>query len=156
MFHKVILIGNLGSDPEMKYTARNATAVANFSVATRTSVSKQKTEICPEGWKESYNGKNWELTTWFRVTAWRQLAEICNQYLAKGSQVYIEGEVKGAAVNGSQNPRVWMDKNGVPQASYELTARVVKFLGGRGETGTVTARDEDEPPGYQPDEEIPF
>ena len=154
MFHKVILIGNLGSDPEMKYTP-SGKAVTTISVATTTKITKGD-RPCPDGWKESYNGKSWELTTWWRVSTWGNTAEACNQYLAKGSQVYIEGEVKGAAVNGSQNPRVWMDKNGVPQASYELTARVVKFLGGRGETGTVTARDEDEPPGYQPDEENPF
>ena len=156
MFHKVILIGNLGSDPEMKYTP-SGKAVTTISVATTTKITKGD-RPCPDGWKESYNGKSWELTTWWRVSTWGNTAEACNQYLAKGSQVYIEGEVNGAAVDGKQNPRVWTGNDGVPHASYEVTGRVIKFLGGRGEgAGTGAVRDQDEPPGYQePSEEIPF
>jgi single-strand DNA-binding protein len=157
MYHKVVLIGNLGGDPEMRYTP-SGTAVTNLNVATRTSVSKERTPNCPDGWKESYNGRNWELTTWWRVTAWRQLAETCNQYLTKGSQVYVEGEVKGAAVNGSQNPRVWTGSDGVPRASYEMTARVVRFIGGRGERaeGLGPEAPEEPPPGFVEEDEIPF
>ena len=157
MFHKVVVIGNLGQDPEMRYTP-SGTAVTNFSVATSTRVSKQTNPECPDGWKESYSGTSWELTTWFRVTAWRQLAELCNQYLAKGRTVYVEGEVNGTAVNGVQTPRVWTGNDGVPRASYEVTARTVKFLGGRGDRTDVgdAGAPEEPPPGFVEENEIPF
>jgi single-strand DNA-binding protein len=158
VYHKVTLIGNLGQDPEMRYTP-SGTAVTNFSVATKTSVSKERTPQCPDGWKESYNGKNWELTTWWRVTAWRQLGEMCNQFLSKGRMVFVEGEIKGAAANGSQNPRVWTGNDGVPKASFEVTARTVKFLGGRGERGEGGGSfegPEEPPPGFVEENDIPF
>ncbi len=157
MFHKVVLIGNLGQDPEMRYTP-SGTAVTNFSVATTSRISKQTNAECPNGWKESYSGNSWELTTWWRVTAWRQLAELCNQYLTKGRSVYIEGEVNGTAVNGSRNPRVWTGSDGVARASFELTARTIKFLGGRGERaeGLGTEAPEEPPPGFVEENEIPF
>jgi len=158
MYNKTTIIGNLGKDPVMKFTP-NGIAVTNFSVATTARVSKDKTPNCPDGWKESYNGKAWELTTWWNVTAWRGLAETCNQFLAKGRTVYVEGEVKGEAINGAQNPRVWTGNDGVPRASFELTARVVKFLGGRSEGNGHGSYDAAEaPPGYANEEEpsIPF
>jgi single-strand DNA-binding protein len=158
MFHKVVIIGNLGQDPEMRYTP-SGTAVTNFSVATTSRISKQTNPECPDGWKESYNGNSWELTTWFRVTAWRQLAELCNQYLAKGRTVYVEGELNGTAVNGSRNPRVWTGSDGVPRSSFEITARTVKFLGGRGDRteGMGGAEGPEEPPpGFVEETEIPF
>jgi single-strand DNA-binding protein len=158
MYHKVVLIGNLGQDPEMRYTP-SGTAVTNFSVATKTAVSKERVTECPDGWRDSYNGKNWELTTWWRVTAWRQLAETCNQFLSKGSQVYVEGEVNGTAANGSRNPRVWTGSDGVPRASFELTARMVRFIGRRGGAGESMAGDEgpeEPPPGFVEETEIPF
>jgi len=114
----------------MRYTS-DGTPVASFSVATNTAVSKDRTPECPTGWKESYNGKNWELTTWWRVTCWRNLAEQVNNYVKKGMQVFVEGEVSGEAKDGSLNPRVWTGNDGVPRASFELTARTVRFLGGR-------------------------
>ncbi len=77
MFHRVTIIGFVGQDPSMRY-APDGTPVTNFSVATRQVVSKERVAECPKGWKESLNGKNWELTTWFRVTTWRKLAEACN------------------------------------------------------------------------------
>lgn len=157
MYQKVVLIGNLGQDPEMRYTP-SGVAVTNFSVATKTSVSKERTPECPDGWRESYNGKAWELTTWWRVTAWRGLAETCNQFLSKGRQVYVEGEVRGTAVNGSQYPRVWTGNDGTPRASYEITARTVKFVGGRGEQAEGAAYEESEepPPGFVEENDIPF
>ena len=157
MYHKVTIIGNLGQDPEMRYTA-SGTAVTSFSVATTDRVSKERTPECPDGWKESYNGKNWELTTWWRVSAWRQLAETCNQFLSKGRTVYVEGVVNGTAVNGARNPRVWTGNDGVPKASFELTARLVKFLGGRGGTAEVGGGEgpEEPPPGFVEENEIPF
>jgi single-strand DNA-binding protein len=136
MFHRVTLIGRVGQEPQMRYTPEG-TPVTTFSVATTTTLSKSLPgggeRPCPEGWKESYNGRNWEMTTWWRVTCWRGLAETVNQYLSKGRQVFVEGEVAGDVVNGSQNPRVWTGNDGVARASFELTARTVKFLGGRGD-----------------------
>jgi single-strand DNA-binding protein len=157
VYHKVVLIGNLGQDPEMRYTP-SGTAVTSFSVATKTSISKERTPECPDGWKESYNGRNWELTTWWRVTAWRQLAETCNQFLQKGRQVYVEGEVNGTAVNGSQNPRVWTGQDGVPRASFEVTARLIKFVGGRGAQAddADASAPEEPPPGFVEENDIPF
>ena len=158
MYHKVVLIGNLGQDPEMRYTP-SGTAVTTFSVATTTTISKERTPECPDGWRESYNGRNWELTTWWRVTAWRQLAETCNQFLAKGSQVYVEGVVNGTAANGSQYPRVWTGNDGVARASFELTARMVRFIGRRGGGGDEAGGPEgpeEPPPGFVEETEIPF
>ena len=157
MYHKVTIIGNLGRDPEMRYTP-GGVAVTNFSVATTEGVSKERTPECPDGWVESYNGRNWQLTTWWRVTAWRQLAEMCNQYLSKGRMVYVEGEVRGTAVNGPQYPRIWTGNDGTPRASYEVTARMVKFLGGRGERaeGLGPEGPEEPPPGFVEENEIPF
>ena len=154
MYHKVILIGNLGQDPEMRYTP-TGTAVTSFSVATTSRVSKQSSPECPAGWKESYNKNNWELTTWWRVTCWRGLAETVNQYVNKGMQVFVEGEMSGEAVDGSQNPRVWTGNDGTPRASFELTARTVKFLGGRGDAASGVPVGEPPPEGYEEDV-LPF
>src|SRR5512139_4228792 len=132
MFHRVTLIGRVGQEPQMRYTP-DGTPVTSFSVATTTRLGKERNPECPEGWKESFNGRNWELTTWWRITAWRQLAETVNQFVNKGMLVFVEGEVRGDAVNGSQNPRVWTGNDGQPRANFELTARTVKFLSGRDE-----------------------
>ncbi len=133
---KVMLIGRLGGDPSMRYTSES-TPVANFSLATTRTLSKALQPVCPQGWKEGYNGNNWELTTWWRVTCWRGLAEVVNQYLAKGRQVYVEGQVNGA------NPRVWTGDDGIARASYEITAQSVEFLGGNG-SAAATEEDEEE------------
>ncbi|MGD2040330.1 MAG: single-stranded DNA-binding protein [Anaerolineae bacterium] len=130
MFHRITLIGRVGQEPQMRYTPEG-TPVTSFSVATTKLISKNTRETCPAGWKESYNGKNWELTIWWRVTCWRGLAETVNAYLSKGRQVFVEGEIGGDAENGTQNPRVWTGNDGVARASYEITADTVKFLGGR-------------------------
>ncbi len=157
MYHKVIVIGNLTRDPEMRYTP-SGTAVTTFTVATSNKISKTQTPECPDGWKEGYGGKTWEQTIFWRVTAWRQLAEMINQYLAKGRQVYIEGEMRGETVNGIVNPRVWTGQDGVPRAGFELTARTVKFIGGRtGEADSGGATEEEgPPPGFVEENEIPF
>ncbi len=156
MLQKIILIGNLGQDPEQRFTPAG-TAVTNFSIATSAKVSKEKTPVCPEGWVESYNKKNWQVTTWYRITTWRGLAEMCNQYLKKGRMCYIEGEIKGEAVNGVCNPRIWTGNDGVPKASFEVTARMVKFLGGRsGEQSDSGGQEQEPPPGFVEESEIPF
>jgi single-strand DNA-binding protein len=159
MFHRVTLIGNVGQDPQMRYTP-DGVAVTTISVATKETVSKTQPgggeRPCPQGWKESYNGKNWEVTTWWRVTCWRKLAETVNQYLTKGQQVYVEGQVGGEATEGTQNPRVWTGKEGVARASYEITARTVKFLGSRGETPSGPPMGEPPPDAGFEEDALPF
>ena len=153
MFHRITIIGFVGQDPQMRYT-EDGTPVTNFSVATRQVVSKERVVGCPTGWKESLNGKNWELTTWFRVTCWRKLAEAANEYLDKGQQVFVEGELRGEAVDGSQNPRIWQGNDGEHRASYEVTARTVKFLGKRDGNGGAPIGEP--PPGGEDDDLLPF
>ncbi len=108
-FQQVIIVGNLGRDPELKYL-QNGVPVCNFTVAVN-----------------SYTGQGeqrQERTTWFRVAAWRELGERCAQYLAKGRQVMVVGTV---------DVRAYTDNAGQPQATLEMTARDVRFLGGRGD-----------------------
>jgi single-strand DNA-binding protein len=106
-FQQVIIVGNLGRDPETKYL-QSGVAVCNFTVAV-SSVSGQ-------------GEQRQEKTTWFRVAAWRELGERCQQYLAKGRQVMVIGTV---------DVRAYTDNSGQPQASLEMTARDVRFLGSR-------------------------
>lgn len=117
MYQQLILIGNLGNDPEMRYTPGGA-AVASFSLA----VNRK--------WTDN-EGNQKEKTTWFRVTCWKNQAEIVSQYLTKGKQVMVIGEVEEA--------RPWTDKDGNNRASLEVTAQTIKFLGGRGETDNSEA-----------------
>jgi single-strand DNA-binding protein len=140
----------------MRYTP-DGTPVTSFSVATKQQISKETQPNCPQGWKESYNGRQWEITTWWRVSAWRKLGEIVNQYVQKGQLVYVEGEIRGDPQNGTQNPRVWTGNDGVARASFELTARTVKMLGGRGEGGGGGEAPVGEaPPGGFEEDELPF
>jgi single-strand DNA-binding protein len=155
MFQRVTLIGNVGRDPQMRYTP-SGIPVTDFSLATTTSVSKESRPECPAGWKESYNSRNWELTTWWRVTCWRGLAETVNQYLSKGRQVYVEGEVSGEDVDGVRNPRVWTGNDGTPRASFEITAQTVRFLGGRGEAGSGAPTAGEPPPEGFEEDVLPF
>jgi single-strand DNA-binding protein len=108
MFSKTIIVGHLGRDPELRYTS-GGQPVCSFSVATSRSWTDQ-------------SGQPQEKTTWFRVTAWGKLGELCNQYLSKGRLVLVEGEIDASA---------WTAQTGEPRASLELTARNVRFLGGR-------------------------
>jgi single-strand DNA-binding protein len=142
MYQKVILAGNLGRDPEMRYTP-DGTPVTSFSVATS------------ERWT-GQDGQQQERTTWWRVTAWRRLAETCNQYLSKGRPVLVEGRMNPDPETG--NPRVYTRSDGTPGASYEVTALTVKFLGSReGAAGPEELRDEDVPPEADMEEDsIPF
>lgn len=110
----MVIIGNLGTDPELKYLS-NGDAVTSFSVATN------------RKWKNG-DGSPGEETVWFRCTAWRKLAEVCNQYLKKGKQVYIEGRLTPEKTTGG--PRVWKNDAGEARASYELQIIELKFLGG--------------------------
>lgn len=110
--NKAIIIGRLGQDPDVRYTQSN-TAVANFSVATN------------ERFKDR-NGEFQERTEWHRIVAWGRTAEICQEYLKKGSQVYIEGPIQ---------TREWEDKEGQKRYTTEIKAIIMKMLDNRGETG---------------------
>lgn len=113
MYQQITLVGNLGQDPEMRYTPKGD-PVTSFSVATS------------RGWT-GQDGQRQEKTVWFRVSAWRRLAETCNQYLAKGRRVLVVGEL--------EEPYVWTDESGNARASLQLTARNVQFLSSRAEAG---------------------
>ena len=155
MHEELEIIGRLTSDPTMKFTP-NGVAVTTFAVATTKKLSKSSTPACPAGWKDGYKGKNWELTKFWRITCWRGLAETTNQYLAKGREVFVKGELGGEADTGIQNPRVWSGKDGIARASYEVTARMVRFLSGREANGNGYAPQEP-PPGYGDEpSEAPF
>lgn len=107
--NKVLLIGNLGSDPEMRYTP-NGAAVCDFRMA----VNRRYT---------TGDGEQREETEWFRVTCWGRLAETVNQYLQKGRKAYVEGRISSSA---------YTDKDGQPRASLEVTAETVSFLDSAG------------------------
>jgi single-strand DNA-binding protein len=109
--NKVMLIGHLGKDPELKYTS-NGIAVANFSIATN------------ESWKDQ-DGNLQERTEWHNIVAWRRLAEICGEYLKKGKRVYIEGKIQ---------TRNYDDKNGVKRYITEIVADDLIMLDGGGQT----------------------
>ena len=109
-YQKTIVVGNVGRDPEMRYTP-SGVPVTSFSVAT----SRRWTD---------QSGQQQEKTTWFRVTCWRKLAETAAQYLQKGKLVLVEGDIDAQA---------YTDREGHPRASLELTATTFKFLGARAE-----------------------
>jgi len=142
MYQKVVLVGNLSRDPEMRYTS-DGTPVTNLSVATS------------ERWT-GQDGQQQERTTWWRVSVWGRQAETVNQYLAKGRQVLVEGRVNPDPETGG--PRVFTRSDGSAGAAYEVRAITVRFLGGRGETDSFeTPQDEDVPPEADMDEDsIPF
>lgn len=106
MINKAIIVGNLGNDPEMRYT-QDGSAIANLSVATK------------ESWKK--DGQKQEKTEWHRVVAFKRLAEIMGEYLKKGSQVYIEGKLQ---------TRKWQDKDGNDKYTTEIVANEMKMFGG--------------------------
>lgn len=110
--NKVILIGRLGQNPELRYTPAGA-AVANFSIATS------------ETWNDK-SGQKQEKTEWHRIVVWGKIAETCNQYLAKGRQVYIEGRLQ---------TRQWQDKDGQTKYTTEVQANSVQFLGAGNNSG---------------------
>lgn len=111
--NKVILVGNLGKDPDMKYTASGA-AIANITVATS------------ESWTDKQTNERVDKTEWHRVVFFRRLAEIVGEYLRKGSQVYIEGKLQ---------TRKWQDQNGQDRYTTEIVASEMQMLGGRGGDG---------------------
>ena len=127
MFQRIIVVGRLGNDPELRKTNTDRT-VCSFSVA------------CNRRWT-GQDGQPHERSTWFRVSTWDRLAEVCSQHLTKGQLVLVEGEIESSA---------WLGQDGQPRSSLDLTARVVRFLSPRKEGEAST---ELPPPA---DEEIPF
>ena len=109
MYQQITLIGNLGADPEMRYMA-DGTPVTSFRIATN------------RRWR-AQDGTTQEKTVWFRVSAWRRLAETCNRYLTRGQRVLVVGEM--------EEPGAWTDQEGNARASLEVQARNVQFLSSR-------------------------
>jgi single-strand DNA-binding protein len=120
--NKVILVGNLGRDPELRYIP-SGQAVANFTLATN------------ERWRDK-DGNNQERTEWHRIVVWGKSAENCAQFLQKGRSVYVEGKLQ---------TQEWEDKDGNKRRTTEVVAQTVQFLGGRGgaESGGGSAGDSD-------------
>ncbi|MEE4241921.1 MAG: single-stranded DNA-binding protein [Desulfopila sp.] len=157
--NKVILVGNLGKDPELRYTP-SGTAVATFSLATT------------ERYKDR-DGQRQEKTEWHNIVAWRQLAEICGKFLHKGKQVYIEGKIQ---------TRSYDDRDGNKRYITEIVVDQMQMLGskddgqqggggyggqqdkgnspsqrsGQQSSGGSSSRDDFEEPAFNPDDEIPF
>lgn len=136
MYHTIIIVGNLGRDPEMRYTP-SGQPVTSFSVASNRQYTASDGNLVKE-------------TIWFRVTTWGKLAETCNQYLRKGSKVLVEGRLVPDSSTGS--PRVFTRNDGTTGAAYEVTANTVRFLSARSE-GEGEAPYAESP---AEDENIPF
>ena len=138
--NKVILVGNLGADPEVKYLS-NGTTVANFRIATS------------ENRVNRTSGEKTTMTEWHRIVAFGRLAEICGEYLNKGKQVYIEGRIR---------TRTWEDKEGNKRSTTEIVAAQMQMLGAAGGAPAAPpapetekeSLDQDMPPG--PDDDVPF
>lgn len=129
--NKAILVGNLGADPELRYTP-SGRPVATFRIAT--------TDV----WTDA-NGERQERTEWHRIVAWDKLAEICGEYLRKGSKVYIEGRIQ---------TRTWEDQNGVQRYTTEIVARDMRMLDTRPSV-PEEAQSEELPP-IEEEEDLPF
>src|SRR5262245_60225946 len=139
-FNKIVIVGYLGRDPEIRYTPQG-TAVCHFSVAT---TEKKKDRA----------GEAQDVTTWVRVSAWGRQAEVANQYLSKGRQVYVEGRLR---------LEEFTDREGNRRQSLEVSATDLHFLGSRGDTvaasqgaGSNYPSGDSEPPAEHGDEDIPF
>jgi len=134
--NKVILVGRLGADPEVRYTS-DGKAVANFRMATSTNFTNK-------------SGEKSEKTEWHRLVAFGKLGEICGEYLSKGKQVYVEGRIQ---------TRSWEDRDGTKKWTTEIVATAMQMLGGPGQGGS-TAESEPNPPqddSSSPiDDDIPF
>jgi single-strand DNA-binding protein len=130
--NKVMLIGNLGADPEIRYTG-SGSAVANVRLATA------------ESWRDRESGEQQERTEWHRVVFFSRLAEIVSEYLRKGSQIYVEGRIQ---------TRKWQDRDGNDRYTTEIVANEMQMLGSRGGGGTGggggAAADSDERPAGAP------
>lgn len=139
MYQSLTIVGNVGKDPEMRYTP-SGQAVTSFSVATNRQYTAGNGELVKE-------------TTWFRVSVWGKLAEACNQYLKRGSKVLVEGRLTPDKATGG--PRVYDKQDGGYGASYEITGSTVRFLSTNSENANGNSHAESHD--SQADEiEIPF
>lgn len=134
MYQEITLVGNIGSEVQMRYTP-SGVPVSSFSLAVNKSWNDQE-------------GNRQQKTTWFRVSAWRKLAEITAEHLTKGRQVLVVGEM--------QDAHAWTDKEGKPQASLEVTAQTIRFLGSRPESETDETPQTEKSHPILEEEEIPF
>ena len=142
--NKVILVGNVGGDPEMRFVP-SGSAVANFTLATSID------------WKDKQTGERKEKTEWHRIVAWDKLGEFCGNYLKKGSLIYIEGKIQ---------TRSYEDKEGVKRYVTEIIASTIQFVGGKGSVASDTPRSEGDisrgtsdhgkTGSYQENDDIPF
>lgn len=139
--NKVILVGNLGADPEVRYTT-NGSAVTSFRIATS------------EEWRDKASGEKQSRTEWHRIVAFGRLGEICGEYLSKGRQVYVEGRIQ---------TRSWEDKEGVTRYTTEIIAREMQMLGSSGgrdrRESPSSSYDDSGPvdePVTVPEDDIPF
>jgi single-strand DNA-binding protein len=141
-YQKIIITGNLGRDPEMRYTP-SGQAVTSFSVAVNESYT-------------SANGEKVKRTIWFRVTAWGKQAEICNQYLKKGSQVLVDGRMSADPATGG--PKIWKKQDGSSGSSFEVTASTVRFLSSRTDAdgGPASGGGGMDMADLPPEDDIPF
>ncbi len=136
MYQKITIVGNLGRDPEMRYTPTGQ-AVTSFAVATNRTYTGS-------------DGNRVKETTWFRVSAWGKQAENCNNYLRKGSKVLVEGRIVPDPATGG--PRVFTRQDGTTGASFEITSSTVQFLDSRSDSESMAANEDN----AVADDEIPF
>lgn len=147
MYQKLVIVGRLGRDPEMRYMP-DGTAVTSMNVAT------------DRRWTDKATGQPVQETTWFRVSIWGRQAESTNQYLSKGSLVLIEGHLRPDPQTGS--PRLYTRQDGTMGSSFEMTAENVRFLSGRGDNAGGAGNFDDSSQGgggksaAQEEDDIPF
>ena len=143
MYQKIVIVGYLGGDPEMRYMA-DGTAVTNFNVATS------------RRWTDQASGQQKDETTWFRVSIWGRRAEAANQYLTKGQRILVEGRIRPDPQTGY--PRTFVRSDGSVGASYDITASDFHFMTSRQEAGYVSEGREDYEAGEaaQEEDDIPF
>ncbi len=139
-FHTTIVVGNLGKDPEMRYTS-SGQAVTSFSVAVNDDYT-------------SSNGEKVKRTIWYRISAWGKQAESCNQYVKKGSKVLVEGRLTADPATGG--PRIWTGQDGSARASFEISAQTVRFLSSRGDGAAAEVQADAAPDDAGGDPNIPF
>jgi single-strand DNA-binding protein len=141
-YQKIVVIGNLGRDPEMRYTP-SGQAVTSFSIAVNESYTNA-------------NGEKVKKTIWFRISAWGKQAEICNQYLKKGQQVLVDGRMSADPNTGG--PKIWTKQDGTAGSSFEITAQTVRFLSTRtdGDSGPMVGGGGMEMAELPPEDDIPF
>jgi single-strand DNA-binding protein len=143
MYQKLIIIGNLGRDPEMRYMP-DGTGVTSFSVATS------------RRWTDRASGQPVDETTWFRVSVWGRQAETANQYLSKGSKVLVEGVISPDRATGG--PKLFTRQDGSVGSSFEVRADNIRFLSSREEAGSYEGGDDTYSQGApaQEEDDIPF